>query len=96
MLAGEPRAWQEWPLVTRTLLFVAALALGAAPLQCGSGEVDDTRHETPPEALYELAQRFQKQGDEAARKKTLEFLIERYPNSRFAVRAKNDLGRSEQ
>ena len=83
-------------MVTRTLFLAAALSLGGAPLQCGSGQADDERYETPPEALYELAERFEKQGDEDGRKKTLEFLIERYPNSRYAVRAKNDLGRSEQ
>ena len=78
----------------RSLLLAAALALGA-PLQCGSGESEEGRYETPPEALYELAERFEKQGDEDGRRKTLEFLVERYPNSRFAVRAKNDLERSE-
>ena len=83
-------------MVTRTVLLAAALTLGGAPLQCGSGQAEGDRYETPPQALYELAERFEKQGDEDGRKKTLEFLIERYPNSRFAVRAKNDLGRSEQ
>jgi TolA-binding protein len=83
-------------VVTRSLLIAAALALGGAPLQCGSGQADEERYESPPEALYELAERFEKQGDLDGRKKTLEFLIERYPNSRFAVRAKNDLDRSEQ
>jgi len=81
--------------LTRSLLLAAALALGSAPLQCGSGESEGARYETPPEALYELAERFREQGDENGRRKTLEFLIERYPNSRFAVRAKSDLERSE-
>jgi len=80
--------------VTRTLLLAAALALGA-PLQCGSGESEGARYETPPEALYELAQRFKEQGDDDGHRKTLEFLIERYPNSRFAVRARNELGGPE-
>ena len=44
----------------------------------------------------ELAQRFEKDGDKTSHDKTLKFLIERYPNSRFAIRAKNDLERSEQ
>jgi outer membrane protein assembly factor BamD (BamD/ComL family) len=86
---------KEWLVVTRTLFLVAALALGNAPLQCGSGESEGARYETPPEALYELAQRFKKQGNDGSHKQTLEFLIERYPNSRFAVRARNELGQSE-
>jgi outer membrane protein assembly factor BamD (BamD/ComL family) len=79
--------------VTRTLFLAATLlsGLAGAPLQCGSGEAEEGRYETPPEALYDLAQRFEKDGDRAARDKTLKFLIERYPNSRFATRAKNDL-----
>jgi len=66
--------------------------LGQAPLQCG-GEPDYSlrQHETPGEALYGLAEQFKAEGDEAAWRKTLERLIERYPNSRFAARAKLDL-----
>ena len=81
--------------MTRTLFLVAALALGNAPLQCGSGESEGARYETPPEALYDLAQRFKKQGKEDSRKQTLEYLIERYPNSRFAMRARSELGQPE-
>jgi TolA-binding protein len=68
------------------------LAVHAAPLQCTS-EPDPAlrKHETPEEALYDLAIRFRKSGDENAWKKTLGYLIERYPNSRYAVRGKEDL-----
>jgi TolA-binding protein len=76
------------PFVVMSLGF----ALNAAPLQCAS-EPDPAlrKHETPEEALYGLATRFRKSGDENAWRETLGYLIERYPNSRYAVRAKDDL-----
>lgn len=73
------------------------LALSShAPLQCGH-EPDETlrRAETPAEALYGLATRFRDAGDFAAWRTTLEYLIERYPNSRFAVTARDDLDRAD-
>lgn len=79
----------------RALLLAACLSLGFAPLQCGSGDPEDVPSETPPEALYRLSEHFQKRGDEKARVETLEYLIDRYPNSRFAVRAKNELARAQ-
>jgi hypothetical protein len=77
---------------------VAALSLasllGTAPLQCGSdSESAEARTETPGEALYGLAQEFKARGDADGWRRTLEYLRRRYPNSRFAVRAKNDLER---
>lgn len=74
-------------------IFALAITLSwHAPLQCSS-DTDPAlkRYETPPEALYDLAERFKKQGDEHARRTTLSYLIERYPNSRFAVMARDDL-----
>ncbi|HEV8245647.1 MAG TPA: hypothetical protein VGP93_07755 [Polyangiaceae bacterium] len=76
--------------MTRLLLLAAALTLGLAPMQCGSGNTDDTHYETPPEAIYDLAQHFKKAGNQAAYRETLDYLIERYPNSRFAMRAKSE------
>jgi hypothetical protein len=75
------------------VLAVSAV-LGWAPLQC-SGEPDPSlrRNETPDEALYALAHSFRQRGDAKAWRVTLEYLIERYPNGRFAVRAKEDLDR---
>ena len=68
--------------------------LGRAPLQCGSDAgSSERRAETPGEALYGLAQEFKTQGDVNGWRRTLEYLKRRYPNSRFAVRAKNDLER---
>jgi hypothetical protein len=80
----------------RLLLAIGALgtALGA-PLQCG-GEPDyaERRYEQPGEALYALAGRFKQQGNDEAWQKTLEYIVERYPNSREAVMARDDLERS--
>ncbi len=64
----------------------------SAPLQCQSEPPhDERRYERPPEALYDLAQRFRQQGDERAWETTLQTIVERYPNSREAVMAKEDL-----
>jgi TolA-binding protein len=72
------------------LLLVAALS--GAPVQCGSEpDPSNAMEETPGEALYELAEKFRKNGDSDAWRDTLLHLIERYPGSRFAVAAKQDL-----
>ena len=79
---------------------LAALGLAAllaqAPLQCAS-DPDPAlrRYETPGEALYDLAGRFKAKGDRDAWKTTLEYLIARYPNSRFAEMARTDLAENK-
>jgi hypothetical protein len=66
--------------------------LNWAPLQCGGEpEGELRRYETPGEALYGLAGQLKSKGNEAGWRDTLEYLIEHYPNSRFAERAKQDL-----
>jgi len=82
----------------RSLAALVVFGLFAsAPLQCGGGDAESTerRSETPGEALYGLAQEFKARGDDDGWRRTLEYLKRRYPNSRFAVRAKNDLERVE-
>ncbi len=70
----------------------AASWVSLAPLQCGGDPEYELRTtETPGEALYGLAKRFESQGNREAWSATLKYLIERYPNSRFAVMAKDDL-----
>ena len=73
-------------------LLALTAALLTAPMQCGS-EADPAMaiEETPGEALYQMAQELRRQGDEAGWRLTLERLIARYPSSRFAVAAKQDL-----
>lgn len=67
-------------------------ALGWAPMQCASEPSPaERRYETPGEALYGLAEQFKAKGDAAAWRSTLEYLVARYPNSRHANMAKEDL-----
>lgn len=77
----------------RLVLFALGAALLAhAPLQCSrEPEPELRREETPPEALYDLAVRFKDKGELRAYRDTLAYLAERYPSSRFAVRAKEEL-----
>ena len=72
--------------------FICLALLGYAPLQC-SRDPDPKlrRYETPGEALYGLAAQFKSKGDLAAWRTTLEYLVARYPNSRFAKMARDDL-----
>ena len=90
-MPGQERVGNSHGVKTSVLLACLA-ALGQAPLQCGSEPDHSLRqHETPDEALYGLAEKFKAQGNEAAWRDTLEYLVERYPNSRYATRARLDL-----
>jgi outer membrane protein assembly factor BamD (BamD/ComL family) len=74
---------------------LVAASAASAPMQCQSEPPADERHyEEPSEALYDLAQRFRAKGDLKAWQTTLETIIERYPNSRESVMAKDDLSRA--
>lgn len=69
-----------------------ALSLSFAPYQCAKErEPAAQREETPAEALYGLAEEFRARGDEEAYRATLEYLVARYPSSRFAKAAQMDL-----
>jgi hypothetical protein len=75
-----------WPLV--------AVALAIAPLQCPHD--NDPAHcwdDAPGDGLWDLAQKFKANHDEAAARGTLEFLVERYPSSRYAPAARGELAR---
>lgn len=78
----------------RVALASIALATAAAnaPLQCGS-DPDPRRRmeEDPSEVLFQLAERFKESGDREARAATLKYLVERYPSSRFAHMARQEL-----
>ncbi|MDC0743418.1 tetratricopeptide repeat protein [Polyangium mundeleinium] len=73
----------------------AALVLGAlatAPFQCARDPDPEKALEEPPEdALYQLAEQFRERGDKEARITTLRFLATRYPSSRHAERARQEL-----
>ena len=72
---------------------LAALAFAFAPLQCPHDT--DPAHcwdDAPGDGLWDLAQRFKGSHDDAAARRTLEFLVERYPSSRYAPAAREQLG----
>ena len=80
---------------------VMALCLGSgllvsatAPLQCGHTPDAELREdETPGDALWQLAQRFEAAHDTAGEKRTLEYLLEHYPASRWASPARDELAK---
>ena len=79
----------------RIALLGFVFLLGArAPLQC-TGEPDPAlaMEESPGEALYLLAEEFRERGARDAWLDTLRFIVARYPKSRFAVTAADDLAR---
>ncbi len=72
----------------RALLCLCALGV-AAPLQCPSrAQPELAREESPADALWQLSERFAAQGNTAARDETLRYLIDRFPTSRQAERAR--------
>ena len=65
-----------------------------APLQCGHTLDAELREDdTPGDALWQLAQRFHAASDAAGEKRTLEYLVERYPSSRWVPAAREALAR---
>lgn len=71
-------------------LLIASSA--TAPYTCNKRQ-DPLRamEEEPSEALYKLAETFRAQGDEHARETTLRTVADRYPSTRWAELAKQDL-----
>ncbi len=75
-----------------SLVLAGVLALGSAPMQCPS----DDREPLPtspdaPEECYLLAQRLLEQGDLEGWRVSLQYVVERFPDSRWAARARDDL-----
>ena len=76
----------------------AVLALCAAllaPYQCATSKNERPLEDTAPKALWILSERFQKDGDDKARETTLRQIVEQYPGSRYASRARSELGMPE-
>jgi len=76
----------------------AVLALCAAllaPYQCATSKNERPLEDTAPKALWILSERFQKEGDGKARETTLQQIVEQYPGSRYAQRARSELGLPE-
>lgn len=70
----------------------AVLLSSVAPLQCGHTRDAELREdETPGDALWQLAQRFQREHDADGERQTLQYLVERYPASRWVAAARERL-----
>jgi outer membrane protein assembly factor BamD (BamD/ComL family) len=77
-------------MIGRSLALTLAFAI--APLQCGhSYDPALRKDETPGDALWQLSRKFHEAHDEAAARRTLEFLVQQYPASRFAAAARDEL-----
>ena len=71
---------------------IALVGVASAPIQCAhEPDPELEQRETAEQALLELASKFKREGDEKAWRKTLEHLIEHYPNSHYAAQAKAQL-----
>jgi hypothetical protein len=79
--------------MTRVVLW-AVLGIVAAPIQCGhSSDASLREDDTPGDALWELAHQFHEGQDPAAEKRTLEYLVTRYPASRWVPAARDELAK---
>lgn len=73
----------------------ALLALGImlwAPYQCGTEPNERPQEDSAPKALWVLSEKFESEGNTAARDTTLNQLVEQYPSSRYAEQARLALG----
>jgi hypothetical protein len=71
---------------------LVALAVSFAPVQCPHDT--DAAHcwdDAPGDGLWELANRFHGEHDDAAERETLKALVDRYPSSRWATAARDAL-----
>lgn len=70
----------------------AAALFALAPFQCpGDPDPQLRREESAPEAVWTLCEQLGRNGHTDARRDALRFLVRRYPNSRFAARARLEL-----
>jgi len=69
-----------------------SLSLVLAPFQCAHKPDPDLRREdTAGDALWALSENFRTQHNGEAQRATLAFLVEKYPSSRYAPAAKEEL-----
>jgi TolA-binding protein len=73
-------------------LLAAALIALSAPYQCASDDERPPVEDSAPQALWVLAERFKAENNPAARETTLRQIVESYPSSRYAQRARQELG----
>ena len=80
------------PNVKLLIVTLFALVMGSAPFQCAADPDPERRMtDSPAEALFGLSERFEAEGNEGARRTTLETIIERYPSSSEARRAREEI-----
>ena len=71
------------------LSLALAISLASiAPFQCGKPDMNKRVEDSAPEALWKMSERFRRSGEDEARRLTLETIVEEYPTSREAQRAK--------
>jgi TolA-binding protein len=75
----------------KVALFAIALSL-TAPYQCASNDPARPVEDSAPAALWILAERFKAEGNAGARETTLRQIVDAYPSSRYAQRARQELG----
>jgi hypothetical protein len=76
--------------ISIAIVFFGSVA--SAPFQCArNADPESAIEEEPGEALFGLAEQFREQGNVEGRKSTLLYIVKRYPASRFATRATQDL-----
>ena len=82
--------------VIRALFLASSVGLlSAAPLQCAHEPDPNMRLEdTAGDALWDLAARFHDEKDDPSARRTLQFLVERYPSNRHAQAAKEELSKT--
>jgi hypothetical protein len=69
-----------------------AVTLAVAPFQCAHEPGQSQRwNDSPGDALWQLAQEFRSRHDAAAERETLEYLVRKYPSSRWAPAARDEL-----
>ena len=73
-------------------MLAGALLLALAPMQCTKKyDPSQAREETAGDGLWALADDFRAKGNQEAYLATLRFLVTRYPGSRRAERARDEL-----
>lgn len=79
-------------MLRRVATSTLAAVLGLAPYQCGHAPDPDMRREdTAGDALWSLAEDLRARHEDHAADETLRFLVTKYPSSRHAAAAREQL-----
>ena len=71
---------------------ISVFLANAAPVQCGEPEpIRYADRDDPAEVVFDLGKRLDARGEHGAAAMTWRYLIERYPSSRYAQRARAEL-----